>query len=68
MIHLFDEELGINEVYTTTRGTEPTQENDWRPIDWIYNQKGKLFECLFDNFVISFINLARAYGCNRLYI
>ncbi|MDY0409410.1 DUF6792 domain-containing protein [Virgibacillus soli] len=40
IIHLFDEEQGINETYTITRGTEMTQENDWRPIDWIYNLMG----------------------------
>lgn len=37
MIHLFDEELETNEVYTVTRGTELKQEGDWRPVDWIYN-------------------------------
>src|SRR5699024_8445969 len=40
IIHFYDEEAGINQMYTITRGSELTEQGDWRPEDWAYNLMG----------------------------
>lgn len=41
IIHIYNDELEINQSYTIFRGTEKTEDkNDWRPIDWTYNIMG----------------------------
>jgi archaellum component FlaC len=42
VIHFFDSEKGINQVYTITRGSEHSEKDskDGAPLDWIYNALG----------------------------
>ena len=40
IIHFFDQEAGINQSYSIARGSEETEEEDWRPQDWMYNAFG----------------------------
>lgn len=40
IIHLYDEDKGINQMYTITRGSELSEQEDWRPEDWAYNLMG----------------------------
>ncbi|WP_078579033.1 DUF6792 domain-containing protein [Salipaludibacillus agaradhaerens] len=39
-IHFYDEEKGINQVYTITRGSEGSEKDSWKPKDWFYNLFG----------------------------
>ncbi|WP_164218651.1 DUF6792 domain-containing protein [Virgibacillus sp. YIM 98842] len=39
IIHFYDE-IGINQTYTITRGSELTEDNSWRSEDWLYNIMG----------------------------
>ncbi|MEA3321775.1 MAG: DUF6792 domain-containing protein [Bacillota bacterium] len=41
VIHFFDIELGLNQSYTITRGSEPREDNgEGNPLDWLYNLLG----------------------------
>src|SRR5690625_501390 len=40
IIHLYDEEQDINQMYTITRGSEASEIDNWRPEDWAYNLMG----------------------------
>ncbi len=40
IIHFYDKNKGINEVYSITRGSEAVEENTNRPDDWMYNLFG----------------------------
>jgi hypothetical protein len=39
-IHFYDEEKGINQLYTITRGSEAPEKDTWKPLDWTYNVFG----------------------------
>ncbi|GAB3803730.1 DUF6792 domain-containing protein [Virgibacillus kimchii] len=39
IVHFYDEK-GINQAYTITRGSENTEQDTWRPEDWLYNVMG----------------------------
>ncbi|MCR6112254.1 hypothetical protein HXA35_18140 [Bacillus sp. A301a_S52] len=39
-IHFYDEQKGINQVYTITRGSEGSEKDSWKPKDWFYNLFG----------------------------
>ena len=39
-IHFYDEEKGINQLYTITRGSEASEKDTWKPLDWTYNVFG----------------------------
>ncbi len=40
IIHFFDEDKGVNQVYSIARGSEMKEEENWRPEDWMYNTFG----------------------------
>jgi hypothetical protein len=40
VIHFYDEEKGINQEYTITRGSETPEKDTWKPLDWTYNVFG----------------------------
>lgn len=40
IIHFFDEEAKINQVYSIARESEMHEDEDWRPEDWLYNLMG----------------------------
>ena len=40
IIHFFNKELGVNQVYSIARGSEMKEEENWRPEDWMYNTFG----------------------------
>uniref|UniRef100_A0A7U4DJL1 DUF6792 domain-containing protein n=1 Tax=Geobacillus sp. (strain Y4.1MC1) TaxID=581103 RepID=A0A7U4DJL1_GEOS0 len=40
VIHFYDEEKGINQSYTITRGSEAPEKDTWKPLDWTYNVFG----------------------------
>jgi hypothetical protein len=40
VIHLYDEEKGINQMYTIARGSEIQEKDTWKPLDWAYNTFG----------------------------
>ncbi|WP_228485556.1 DUF6792 domain-containing protein [Thermaerobacillus caldiproteolyticus] len=40
VVHLYDEEKGINQMYTITRGSEMRENDTWKPLDWAYNALG----------------------------
>ncbi|WP_243292755.1 DUF6792 domain-containing protein [Bacillus sp. FJAT-47783] len=40
VIHFYDEEKGINQTYTITRGSEAPEKDTWKPHDWVYNTFG----------------------------
>jgi len=40
IIHFFDETTKTNQVYSIARGSEMSEEIDWRPQDWLYNIMG----------------------------
>ncbi|WP_332832199.1 DUF6792 domain-containing protein [Saccharococcus caldoxylosilyticus] len=40
VIHLYDEEKGINQMYTIARGSEMQENDTWKPLDWAYNAFG----------------------------
>lgn len=39
-IHFYDEEKGINQIYTIPRGTEPKESGTWKPLDYTYDGMG----------------------------
>lgn len=39
-IHFYDEEKGINQAYIITRGSEASEKDTWKPLDWFYNTFG----------------------------
>jgi len=40
IIHFYDEKQGINQKYTITRGSEMSEHDTWKPLDWAYNLFG----------------------------
>ncbi|WP_420768686.1 DUF6792 domain-containing protein [Parageobacillus thermoglucosidasius] len=40
IIHFYDEEKGINQMYTIARGSEKREKDTWKPLDWAYNALG----------------------------
>ncbi|WZY00410.1 DUF6792 domain-containing protein [Bacillus sp. FSL W7-1360] len=40
VVHIYDEEKGINETYTIARGSEMGEEGDGQPRDWMQNLLG----------------------------
>lgn len=40
IIHFFDEATKMNQIYSIARGSEMSEEEDWRPQDWLYNIMG----------------------------
>jgi hypothetical protein len=40
IIHFYDEEKGINQMYTIARGSEMQEKDTWKPLDWAYNAFG----------------------------
>ncbi|MED4968991.1 DUF6792 domain-containing protein [Parageobacillus toebii] len=40
IIHFYDEEKGINQMYTIARGSEKQEKDTWKPLDWAYNALG----------------------------
>ncbi|MBA2875709.1 DUF6792 domain-containing protein [Thermaerobacillus caldiproteolyticus] len=40
IIHFYDEEKGINQMYTIARGSEIQEKDTWKPLDWAYNALG----------------------------
>jgi uncharacterized protein Yka (UPF0111/DUF47 family) len=40
IIHFYDEEKGINQMYTIARGSEMQEKDTWKPLDWAYNTFG----------------------------
>jgi hypothetical protein len=40
IIHFYDEEKGINQMYTIARGSEMRETDTWKPLDWAYNAFG----------------------------
>ncbi|MGM9949958.1 MAG: DUF6792 domain-containing protein [Lysinibacillus sp.] len=40
IIHFADESEGISQIYSIARGSEPKEEEGWRPEDWMYNAFG----------------------------
>ncbi|OAT72323.1 DUF6792 domain-containing protein [Parageobacillus thermoglucosidasius] len=39
-IHFYDEEKRINQAYIITRGSEVSEKDTWKPLDWFYNTFG----------------------------
>ncbi|NUK29694.1 flagellar protein FlgN [Parageobacillus sp. VR-IP] len=40
IIHFYDEEKRINQMYTIARGSEIQEKDTWKPLDWAYNTFG----------------------------
>jgi len=40
VIHFHSEKNEINQAITITRGSEMSEKNNWRPLDWLYNLNG----------------------------
>jgi hypothetical protein len=40
IIHFYDKEKRINQMYTIARGSEIQEKDTWKPLDWAYNTFG----------------------------